>query len=166
MQGKARHRRDTKEWRLVDKYMRTNRMHRKVLEQELNFTGVYRSQHQILMFVADNPQLSQKELARLHGVSAATIAVSLKKLEQGGYIERNVDVRDNRFNQICITKKGAAVVEKSVTIFEKLEQHMFADFTQEDFDKMGELLDRIYHNLEMYECEGKKLSKRQEGEEE
>jgi len=147
MAGKVRRRYDTEEFRLVEKYIRTNRRHQKVLEQELNSTGVYRSQHQILMYVADNPHASQKELAGLYGVSTATIAVSLKKLEQGGYIERKMDAKDNRFNRICITQKGMEAVEESEIIFQKLEQRMFRGFSEEDFEKMGQFLDRIYHNL-------------------
>ena len=156
---------DTKECRLIGKYVRTNKLHRKVLEQELSSTGVYRSQHQILMFVADHPQVSQRELAELHGVSTATIAVSLKKLEQGGYIERKVDVKDNRFNRICITGRGMETVEKSVAIFEELEKRMFQGFSAEDFEKMGELLDRIYCNLEEYESGREKNCRGQEGDE-
>ncbi len=164
MESKVGRRYETKECRLVGKYIQTNRLHRRVLEQELSSTGVYRSQHQLLMFVAEHPQVSQKELARLHGVSTATIAVSLKKLEQGGYIERKVDVRDNRFNQICITPKGMAAVEKSAAIFEELERSMFQGFSSEDFERMGELLDRIYHNLEEYESGREREFKGQEGE--
>ncbi|MEG7531564.1 MAG: helix-turn-helix domain-containing protein, partial [Hungatella sp.] len=69
--------------RLVQKYIRVTRMHRSVMERCLHVTGVYRSQHQILMYVMDNPNASQKEIAKLYGVSTATIAVSLKKLEKG-----------------------------------------------------------------------------------
>ncbi len=164
MQNKVRQRYDTEESRLVEKYIRTNRLHRKVLEQRLNTTGIYRSQHQLLMYVADNPQVSQKGLARLLGVSTATIAVSLKKLEQGGYIDRQMDAKDNRINRICITEKGAEAVEKSIAIFEKLEQRMFSGFSQKDFEQMGDLLDRVYHNLELYESRDSKAAKGQEGE--
>ncbi|MCI8663737.1 MAG: MarR family transcriptional regulator [Hungatella sp.] len=141
---------DTSEFRLVEKYIRTNKRHRRALEQELSSTGVYRSQHQILMFIAENPNVSQKELARLHSVSTATMAVSLKKLEQGGYIKREVDSEDNRYNQICITPKGREVVKQSVAIFEGIERTMFQGFSPEDFRTMGELLDRIYDNMAVY----------------
>lgn len=150
MVKRIRQRCDTEEFKLVEKYIRTNRIHRKTLEQELNSTGVYRSQHQLLMFIADNPNVSQKELARLYGVSAATIAVSLKKLEQGGYINREVDSKDNRYNQICLTEKGMKTVEQSISIFEEMEKKMFWGFSKEDFQKMGELLDRMYQNMEQY----------------
>ena len=79
---------------LIEKYIRVARLHRSMMERRLDGTGVYRSQHQILMFVSDNPNVSQKELARMYGVSGATIAVSLKKLERGGYIRRLVDQED------------------------------------------------------------------------
>ena len=102
---------------LIEKYIRVARLHRSMMERRLDGTGVYRSQHQILMFVSDNPNVSQKELARMYGVSGATIAVSLKKLERGGYIRRLVDQEDNRCNQICITDKGRKVVEGTALRF-------------------------------------------------
>lgn len=138
---------DSPEHRLVEKYIRLTRLHRSVVERRLSCTGVYRSQHQILMFVSSNPNVSQKELARMYGVSGATITVSLKKLEKGGYISRLVDQNDNRFNQICITEKGRKVVEDSVSIFQHMELCMFKGFSENDREVLGELLDRIYGNL-------------------
>ena len=80
-------------------------------------------------------------------MSGATIAVSLKKLEKGGYIRRLVDQEDNRCNQICITDKGRKVVEDSVKIFRRIECRMFEGFSENDMKVLGELLDRIYGNL-------------------
>lgn len=136
---------------LVEKFMRVVRSQKSVLERQLNNTGVFRSQHQILMYVADNPNASQKEIAKLYGVSSPTIAVSLKKLEKGGYIERIVDEKDNRFNQIRITEKGRTVVSASVRIFRHMENCMFEGFSEEEYKVMGDLLDRMYRNLQK-EC--------------
>ena len=130
---------DSPEHRLIEKYM---------MERRLDGTGVYRSQHQILMFASHNPNVSQKDLAEMYGVSGATMAVSLKKLEKGGYINRLVDQHDNRCNQICITEKGRKVVEESVLIFQRLERCMFEGFSEHDMDVLGNLLDRIYGNLD------------------
>lgn len=131
---------------LIEKYIRVARLHRSMMEHRLDGTGVYRSQHQILMFVSDNPNVSQKELARMYGVSGATIAVSLKNWK-GGYIRRLVDQEDNRCNQICITDKGRKVVEESVKIFRHIESCMFEGFSENDMKVLGGLLDRIYGNL-------------------
>ena len=150
---------DSPAHRLVDKYMKINRIQRSVIERQLGKTGVYRSQHQILMFVADSPNVSQKEIAAKYGVSTATIAVSLKKLEKGGYIRRIVDEKDNRFNQICITEKGRKVVDDSVKTFTRIENRMFEGFSEEEFKSLEQLLDKVFHNLEkelnqMTESEG------------
>lgn len=132
---------------LMHTYMGINRLHRMVMERQLNKTGVYRSQHQLLMHIADNPNTSQKDLAAMHHVSTATVAVSLKKLENGGYIRRVVDQDDNRYNQICITEKGRAVVDGSILFFQKLEAQMYEGFEPEELVVLQDFLDRIYHNL-------------------
>ena len=49
--------------------------------------------------MAEHSNASQKELAEYLNVTAATVAVSVKKLEKGGYITRIVDQEDNRYQQ-------------------------------------------------------------------
>lgn len=138
---------DSPEHRLIERYIQISRLHRSMMEYRLEGTGVHRSQHQILMYVSDNPNVSQKDLAGMYGVSGATIAVSLKKLEKGGYIKRLVDEKDNRCNQICITDKGKKVVEDSTRIFRCTERCMFEGFSEKDMEVLGKLLDRVYGNL-------------------
>ncbi len=132
----------------VWKYMEIVRLHRTVLERRLSKTGVYRSQHQILMYVSDHPNASQKEIAERYKISTAAIAVSLKKLEKGGYIRREVDEKDNRYNQIDLTKKGREIVDISQSIFGQVEEEMFDGFSEEDFEKLMEYLERVRKNLE------------------
>ena len=82
-------------WRdLTENWMDVNHLHRTILERKLNQNGLYRSQHQLLMYISDHPNQSQKEIARLNRISPATAAVTLKKLEKGGYITRIVDQED------------------------------------------------------------------------
>lgn len=148
MKNTCRWKMDSPAHQLVEKYIRVTRLQKAVMERLLNDTGVYRSQHQVLMYVADNPNASQKDIAKLYGVSDATVAVTLKKLEKGGYIQKIVDQKDNRFNQICITEKGRKVVSDSVEIFGHIEARMFEGFSEKDFQMMGELFDRMYYNLQ------------------
>ena len=73
------------------------------------------------MEISRNPNASQNDIARQMDISAATVAVALKKLESGGYISKEVDEEDNRLNKITITEKGNKVVEQSKQIFEMIE---------------------------------------------
>ena len=78
---------ETRNQKLVEKYIMANKLHRMYLERELNKSGVYRSQHQILMFISKFPNASQKEIANRQHVSTATIAVSLKKMENDAMLK-------------------------------------------------------------------------------
>ncbi len=139
---------DAVEMETVKKLIQTNKRHRRVLEKRLNVTKVFRSQHQLLMFIVRHPNLSQIQLARMQGISTAAIAVSLKKLEKGGYVKRAVDSKDNRYNQIQITEKGMEMARYSTGVFREVEQIMFRGFSREELQVLGGLLDRVYKNLE------------------
>lgn len=128
-------------------YMRIMKLHRSILESRLKQTGVYRSQHQILMMLSDHNNASQKELAERLYVSTATIAVTVKKLEKGGFITRIVDQEDNRMNKLCLTEKGKHMVKISREYFLNVEEQMFHDFSKEELTVMEQFLNRIYDNL-------------------
>lgn len=134
--------------RAMDLFMKVVRKQKNTISSRVRQTGVYRSQHQILMHIALNPDASQKDIARMLDVTTATIAVSLKKLEKGGYIRRVMDTADNRCNRLQVTEKGERVVDQSHKIFLQTEQEIFAGFSEEDFRHLEELLYRVYRNLE------------------
>ena len=80
-------------------------------------------------------------------VSSATIAVSLKKLEKGGYISKEMDDTDNRLNQITLTDKGKKVVEQSKQIFQTLNYKVFDDFEHKELEDLSELLHKLNNKL-------------------
>ncbi len=139
---------DTWAHRAVKLFIQAGRMQRSYIESQVRQTGVYRSQHQILMYIAANPEASQKDIARMHQVSTATIAVTLKKLEKAGYIRRAADAEDNRYNRMQVTDKGEDVVRQSCQIFQQIEEKMFSGFEEEDFRRFEELMQRICGNLQ------------------
>ena len=139
---------NSRQHKLVEKYIFSMKLYRMYLERELNRSGVYRSQHQILMYISRFPNASQKDIASHQHVSTATIAVTLKKLEKGGYISRVMDKADNRFNQICITDRGKEVVDISRQVFQKVEQALFESFTDEELRVFDGFLDRTRLNIE------------------
>lgn len=121
--------------------------HRCVMERLFNSTGVFQGQHKMLMCISDNDFYSQKEIAGHMKISTATVAVSLKKLEKGGYINKLVDENDNRLNKIILTKKGKDIVENSREMFAKVNKEMFKDFSDEEKENLKSYLDRIEANL-------------------
>lgn len=117
------------------------------LERKVMDTGVYSSQHQMLMCLGDNPGCSQTMLAEKLHISTAAVTTTLKKLEKGGYISRETDSADNRTNQLQVTEKGRKVIEHSKQLFYELECDMYAGFSPEELQHLQKYYERILGNL-------------------
>ena len=115
--------------------------------KKVNHTGVYQSQHRLLMHLNHHPNCSQVEIARELEISPAAVAVSLKKLESGGYITREITESDSRTHRVTITKKGRSVIERSEQMFWETEKAMFEGFSEEEMQSLQQFLERIYENL-------------------
>ncbi|HNW85467.1 MAG TPA: MarR family winged helix-turn-helix transcriptional regulator [Candidatus Limiplasma sp.] len=63
-----------------------------------------------LLLAADG--VSQADLMRKLGVSAATVAVSVARLERLGYVRRERNQRNQRANVLALTEAGRAQAER------------------------------------------------------
>ena len=136
---------------LVWGIVRVGRGHRKIIEREITNLGIHPSQHHILMYLARNGASTQCSIAQAMEVSAATIAVSLKKLEKGKYIEKKSSPEDCRANFISLTEKGEEVVDLSQRLFEQTDEKMFQELTEEEKEQFHGYLERIIQNLRTLE---------------
>ena len=92
-------------------------------------------------------KISQKDIAEHFEISPAAVAVSLKKLETGGYIARKTSDNDSRYNEIEITEKGKAIVDFSHSIFEDIDNKTFEGMSEEEKQTLVFLLDKVTSNL-------------------
>lgn len=138
---------------IIGTMIRNNIMHRRIMDRNLDTLEIHHGQHRILMELAKAKSDSQKDIAEKMNISTATIAVAVKKLEKGGFIEKIMDPSDNRTNNIIITKKGRDIVEKSHRIFESVDKKVLKDFTEEEQEAFMSFLQRINKNLNDIERE-------------
>ncbi len=129
-------------------FRRVDAMLRRYIDRMVCNTGVYPSQHRLLMILDHRPSCSQVELAEKFDVSAAAVAVTLKKLEKGGYITREAAHSDNRINQVNITEKGKDVIRESIRLFQEVDRCFFAGFTDEEVARFWQYMERAYRNME------------------
>ena len=127
-----------------------NRNMKRCVEKKVAGTGVFRSQHKLLMTLGNHQDCSQTELAEKLEISPAAVAVSLKKLEKSGYISRQCDSRDNRVNQIVITEKGQDMIHRSVEYFQDIDENMLKGFSEQELQELNGLLVRMLQNGEAY----------------
>ena len=132
---------------LVWDIIKIAREHRKTVEKRICSLGIHPSQHHFLMHIARNGTCTQNSIAEAMEISAAAVAVSLKKLEKGGYIEKRSSQSDGRSNQIALTEKGEDVVKQSRHMFEQVDEEMFASLTEEEQQRLHGIMGRIVDNL-------------------
>ena len=142
--------RQEKQRQMVDLLRLADKSVKRSIEKRVEGTGVYRSQHRLLMILGKNPECSQTELAEKLEISPAAVAVSLKKLEKAGYIERQCHESDNRINHVAITEKGRQVIDISISYFREMENAFFGDFSDEELRQLEQLLWRVIKNGDSY----------------
>lgn len=136
---------------LVWEFCRIAREHRKTVEKRVSALGIHPSQHHFLMYISKNGACSQNSIAEAMEVSASTVAVSLKKLEKGGYIERQISPEDCRSNRIVLTPKGEDVVIRSKQLFEEVDREMFESITEKQQEQLHACMEQILKNLRRFE---------------
>lgn len=125
-----------------------NRTKHKVFDKLVGDMGIHHSQHMTLMFIGRHGGInSQKEISEEFEISPAAVAVTLKKMEKSGYIERSSDQQDGRFNRITVTKKGKSIIEQTKVCFDEADRKMFAGFTEEEMQDFVSLLERVKANI-------------------
>lgn len=124
-----------------------SQLHRRAIDRLVGEIGLHRGQHRMLMTLADHEFGSQSELADRLEISSATVAVSLKKLETGGYIQKTAKADDSRANFVQLTEKGKKVVEDSREIFGSLDKQAVKGFTEEEMVLLRKCLWHMYDNL-------------------
>ena len=136
---------------LVWDIIKIAREHRKTVETRICSLGFHPSQHHFLMYIAKNGACTQNSIAEAMEISAATVAVSVKKLEKGGYIEKCISPSDGRSNVIAVTEKGEDVVAQSKEMIEWVDKEMFMSITEDEQYMLHNLMERIMNNLKEME---------------
>lgn len=145
---------DIKLAKAIDMMIKTDHMHRAMIDCRVDTLGIHRTQHRILMHLARHNSLpSQKELADHLNVTPAAVTGALKKMEQDGYVERTLG-QDNRFNELHITEKGRELVAKTKGIFFEADASMFEGFSDEELEMYISCLEKIQDNIKKH-CERK-----------
>ncbi len=131
----------------VNKLIKINRGHKRLIDSRVATLGIHRTGHRILMYLARKGALpSQKKLAEHFEVTPAAITGALKRLEADGYIERKIG-SDNRFNEIIITERGREVVERTRLLFSRIDDALFEGFSDREIIEFSDYLERIIGNM-------------------
>jgi DNA-binding MarR family transcriptional regulator len=94
---------------------------KKVFAQYLGPLELKAVEFSILVLVASNPQVNQRQLGQALDVSAPNMAITLDRLVDRGWVERVRSTTDRRAQIIHLTRAGHELVERAETIARTME---------------------------------------------
>ena len=97
----------------------------------------------ILMLVASNPHVTQRQMSLALEVSAPRLTLVCDKLEERELITRTRSDHDRRKQYIALTRKGTALVRKAERIADHMEKELLGHLTELEQTMLFQLLEKV-----------------------
>jgi DNA-binding MarR family transcriptional regulator len=97
----------------------------------------------ILVMVAANERVNQKQLGQALDVSAPNMAITLDRMVERGWVERVRSLEDRRAQLIHLTPAGAALTQKAEKIASKMEVNATRVLSEAERLLLIELLHKV-----------------------
>ncbi len=112
-----------------------------------NDMSVHPRQGPIMGLLLHNDGLSQADLMRRLNVTAATVAVSISRLEKLGYVRRERNERNQRANVLMLTEMGRAEARKLEAALREVQNVALDGFTEDELQSIEAYCGRMTKNL-------------------
>ena len=116
---------------------------RKVFARHMEPLDLKIVEFSILMLVAQNPQVNQKQLGQALDISAPNMAVTLDRVVERGWVERVRSMKDRRAQNIHLTAAGAQLVQRAEKIAATMEAPSLAMLSAAERALLIELLHKV-----------------------
>ena len=129
-----------------------------MLQMKCNFLmmesgRIHPGQIAMLMTMKSLGPSSQRTLAKKMNCSPASIAVSVKRLERAGLLEKQADEQDMRTTRIALTPQGMEFAGKCESLVARVAARKYEGFSVEDMERLNDYLSRVQKNLELFYTE-------------
>ncbi len=116
---------------------------RKVFTAHMEGFDLRIAEFTILMLVAGNGDVNQKQLGQALDISPPNMAVTLDRMVERGWVERVRSTRDRRAQHIHLTVAGRALAERAYAVSTTMEERTLAVLSQAERALLIELLRKI-----------------------
>ena len=127
--------------------LRVGRLHRMLVGQLLRRVGLHPGQELLMMQLWDTGPQRQADLIRVLESDAATMARSVRRLEQAGFVRRRPDPADRRAAIVEPTPASLALRAQVERLWRHLEEVTAGDLGADERAAAIEMLARIERNL-------------------
>lgn len=104
-------------------------------------------QYIFLMAIASQQPITQKALSEKLLIDKTTTAKAITRLEAEGYVRREVDSVDNRYQLLYLTESGREVVPKVREALARVKNKTRKGISDEEYEMLIGLLKIVLYNL-------------------
>lgn len=143
--------------RLIKLMRAFNVMHRACVRGALEAEqlGELRNPHVLFMLQKASAKgadaMTQKEIADFFGIAPASAAVSLKRMEHAGLVNRVTDETDQRRNRITLTEKGKRQADACKRAIYDLHTLLVKGFDENEKQNLCVYYERMIDNMKTLE---------------
>jgi DNA-binding MarR family transcriptional regulator len=113
------------------------------------------AQGRIIFSLWQKDNIPISELARQTALGKTTLTSMVDRLEQRGYIVRNVDEKDKRKALIALSEKSKSIEGRHEAVSKEMTSLFYEGLSEKQIDEFENLLKHILSNLIKYEEEHK-----------
>jgi MarR family transcriptional regulator for hemolysin len=121
---------------------------RERLDERMAIHGGSLQQWLVLRILAEEPQVSHRELAERLSVSAPTVTHHLDRLEAGGLLTRRRDTGDRRVVRVDLTPAGAARRAELEAVADTTDAEVRSLLSPADAETLHRLLTTLHDRLQ------------------
>lgn len=118
-----------------------------LISSELAPYRIGSGQYIFLMAIAFREPVTQKSLSESLLIDKTTTAKAIAKLEAEGYVRREVDAADNRFQLLYLTPAGREIAPKVQEALNRVKQKTRRGITDEEYQLLLRLLRIVLGNV-------------------
>ncbi len=113
----------------------------------LSGTGLHFRQLPILTYIRLHPQCTQNHIAQALGLSPSSIALSTKRLEKSGFLQKQTDQDNLRCKRLALTPKGESALDVAQADARAFTDALLQDIPSAQIDAMRQVLQRMIFNV-------------------
>ncbi len=118
-----------------------------IVNYKLKDLSIRSGQHDFLYVISNNEGISQKELSEHLYIGKSTTAKAVKNLLTNGYIKKEKDENDKRYDRLYLTEKGKEVAPQIQKIFSEIIDIVIKNLSSEEAEQTMILLKKILSNV-------------------
>lgn len=109
---------------------------------------IHPGQMPIFFLLGEEDGLTQREIACELRIKPPTVNVSIRRMEQGGYVYRQADENDQRLSRVYLTEKGRTIETKLREFLVESEKNLTAGLSDNELRLLRKMLQQLMVNLE------------------